>query len=179
MRVEPSGHPVCPSGRILVPPLLGRSRQGRAGRDLSHLHAKKRPALMFTLLLCEHQRRKADPGTLQSARKLSNVRGQVEAAVARLFVFCARGRLYSHACCSLFAFQCGRCRQAFCGRSFWHTGERRHVYPHVCACVWVERGSASRLLSRCGSRVPLWAQEAGRRSTTAGRSAEGSESRVR
>lgn len=125
------------------------------------------------LLLCEHQRHQTDPGTLQSDRKLQNVRGQVETAIARLFVFCARGRLYSRFCCSLFALQCGRCRQAFCGRSFRHTGELRHVYPRVC--VWVECRSANRLLSRCRSRVLRWDHEARRLFTMAGRSGGGGE----
>lgn len=52
------------------------------------------------------------------------------------------------------------------------------MFIHACVCVWVEGRSANRLLSRCRSRVPLRTQEARRRSSMAGRSAEGSKSRV-
>lgn len=73
----------------------------------------------------------------QSVRNLQKVRGQVEILIARLFVFCARGRLCSRACCSLACFSVGGVAEPSAADLSTPGGCGIAVFIHARACVCV------------------------------------------
>lgn len=90
---------------------------------------------VHVLLWCEHQSHQTDPETLQSDRNQQKVRGQAEIMIARLFVFCARGRLCSRACCSLACFGVGGVAEPSAADLGTPGDCGVAVFIHACVCV--------------------------------------------